>query len=124
MRIKFRAWAKEHGLMYDEWDAKGVSPAMRGGGGGVELGFALLSPHAYEVMQYTGINDKNGVEIYEGDIVRFQPIAVEPQIYEVRWGHFGFTYYDPKEPEVKNRYVQQSYVEVIGNIYEDKELLV
>lgn len=111
--IKFRAWEKERGLMYQDWDDTGHSPAMRGKGGGVELGFALLSDE-YDVMQYTGLKDKNGVEIYEGDILQG---GLEQEVVEFVDGGFqpltddGFMFH------------AEHRLEVIGNIWENKDLL-
>ena len=69
----------------------------------------------YELMQYTGLHDKNGKEIYEGDIIKYcfndeskiDYIVFESGMFTVsnaiRWGF--------------------EYDEVIGNIYENPELL-
>jgi hypothetical protein len=67
------------------------------------------------LMQYTGLKDKNGVEIYEGDILKapyFQTAAVE-------YMESGFWCKQGKHNMLPNL----TDAEVIGNIYENPELL-
>jgi uncharacterized phage protein (TIGR01671 family) len=69
-----------------------------------------------EVMQYTGLKDKNGKEIYEGDVVNFEGITN----YEIKFIRGGFAV-DFKDG---HRYLGQfANPEIIGNIYENPELL-
>ena len=94
---------------------------------------ALIEQIDYEVLMYTGLKDKNGTEIYEGDIIRTH----ENRIQKVIWHNNGFKL----EYKFKRLYRGESYwetrkdielsetnnkrwgIKVIGNIYENPELL-
>ena len=79
------------------------------------------------MMQYTGLKDKNGVEIYEGDIVRYyQPYAKRTDEHIVKWDKewacFGL-FEDGNKWCKENDWYKIQELEVIGNIYQNPELL-
>lgn len=71
------------------------------------------------IGQYTGLSDKNGKEIYEGDILKGTfygfPMPEYDYVFQIYW--------DEKEKGFMANYFEPSECEVIGNIYEDSELL-
>jgi uncharacterized phage protein (TIGR01671 family) len=149
--IKFRAWnnvwkcmyyligfklaGKKHTQLY-YFDADGDSTTC-----------AVLTENIV-LLQYTGLHDKNGKEIYEGDIVQFNNNKVD--LCQVCFGEFPV--YDMETEEVtdttcgwyakviftdalsqiepfnydrviNNQWIGTLDIEVIGNIYENPELL-
>lgn len=76
------------------------------------------------LMQSTGLKDKNGVEIFEGDIVKIIGDVLDDDMSVIRFTEGGF-YLDYKnlDTEFELLYSIDLPIEIIGNIYEDKELL-
>lgn len=79
-----------------------------------------------EIMQFTGLYDKNGKEIYESDLIRLTAIELEEShIFPIVWDKYaGWTINDPHTTLGYYAYRDTDYaLEVIGNIYENPELL-
>lgn len=74
----------------------------------------------YKLMQYTGLKDKNGKDIYESDIVRFRSYAPTIVVFSER--DLGFRTNRPPETGMVIMSEGYSY-EVIGNIHQDSHLL-
>ena len=111
--IKFRAWGH-----LAEGDYRMFSPVAISHVGIPEY-IEIICDHA--LMQYTGLKDKNGVEIYEGDVVVYadisgsgRPIVFEPRI--IKWFKDSCNFNLCKGGP-------DTTLEVIGNIYENPELL-
>lgn len=87
-----------------------------------------FSDDGYVLNQYTGLKDKNGIEIYEGDVLEAFDILGEREIYPVIFidGAFMGKRLDDEEFPYfylfANRSLSETY-KVIGNIYENPELL-
>lgn len=81
--------------------------------------------YQHELMQYTGLKDKNGKEIYEGDICKYV-CGKSEWIAEVVFHYGMFTFPIKEKPLGRYVYIHnvlERELEVIGNIYENPELL-
>lgn len=72
--------------------------------------------------QYTGLTDKNGTKIFEGDVVKVSGVAKAKIIWNNEDACFAFDYGKDGRPLCLD-FVDDTSIEVIGNIYDNKELL-
>ncbi|WP_314392164.1 YopX family protein [Leptotrichia shahii] len=125
--IKFRAWLKEDKKMVNvetmDFTDKSIQYLKKS-----EIINAYIlrreSDDDVELMQYTGLKDKNGKEIYEGDILFFRD---ENMKYIVVWQDAAFII---KSIEIRKYSEKMCWLddteiccEIVGNIYENKKLL-
>ena len=85
-----------------------------------EIGEMLREPNQEEIMQFTGLLDKQGVEIYEGDVI--EDMENKEYRYVVEFIGGGFHLKDFPADEYSFEY-ETGQSEVIGNIYENPELI-
>lgn len=132
--IKFRAWDKIEKQMcpvtrvifrqptgYDF-----INVRIKWNGKIIDQGGFIGKDNTYILMQYIGAKDKNGVEIYEGDIIRHQSGKYGTD-FEIKWSPIlcGFTamQIESGHPSPHLNQGTMSYFEVVGNIYENPELV-
>ena len=76
-----------------------------------------------ELMQSTGLKDLNGVEIFEGDIVRFFD-SLYTVFYDIKEGSYRLKPHDERWViDYMSNFTSEESLEIIGNIYENPELL-
>ena len=125
--IKFRAWDKIENTMalVEEWHKTWIAIGVNDEDDG-HLEQRKLED--IKLMQYTGLQDKNGVEIYEGDILQWSYRKKDELCivsYQDQWGSFVID--SKRAGRRKITHVLSSLPEygsvVVGNIYENPELL-
>ena len=115
--ITFRAWSFERKKMYfDVQNTYDSEPKWSGGFG------ELLNDEDFVVMQSTGLKDKNGNKIYDGDIVKYIGWDKKDHIGRVEYSEKDCAFILILEKPIGHS-VANEKDEVIGNIYENSELL-
>ncbi|HDO7718921.1 TPA: hypothetical protein P4P41_002292 [Enterococcus faecium] len=115
---RFRAW-------YTPFKGKTIGQEMKYGQAGRLITHAEMAPDKYVLMQSTGMKDKNGVEIFEGDLVEhddnlngdWETFEACEVVYDKDYAQFCFKW------DAGNFLTDYRNLNVIGNIYENPELL-
>lgn len=123
--LRFRAWHSELGRMMsikNMWFQDSCLEEL-------ELNDSVMNdyitayPDEIKLMQSTGLKDKNGKEIFEGDIVKMAKDVYSDLTYYEIVRHRGGAYRLESNQHGCELWLRHTNCEVIGNVYESPELL-
>ena len=130
--IRFRAWDKEEKKMLQPFSIEKLINGFNTEGNWSEyeddelMSINYEGSNGYTLMQYTGLKDKNGEEIYEGDILKVDwgPMIHDDiikmnhfdQPFVMEWRFYAWFPFDKTLPMPKD-------IEILGNVWENPELL-
>lgn len=120
MKPKFRAWLKEENEMIIVDTMNWFDDEFESIGDGITF---LRGADKVELMQSTGLKDKNSKEIFEGDIVKMAKDVYSDLTYYEIVRHRGGAYRLESNQHGCELWLRHTNCEVIGNIYENTELL-
>lgn len=115
--IKFRVWSKHTKKMFDDGFYISQNSDLF-----QDDSLDYKSKDLYEVMQYTGLKDKNGTEIYEGDILKFSGNVVALGIVKYNENFATFQACNGNSGWLFGK-ESGTNIEILGNSYENPELL-
>lgn len=113
-RLKFRAWHHRHACMETVWGYCPTTVSLINENNGAIIGW---SSDEFILMQCTGLKDKNGKLIYEGDVIKTETgeqIVVDWDPTKAGFIPWTWAYDD---------YCDPSTIEIVKNVYENPELI-
>jgi len=116
-KIKFRAWHLGHKRMFTGDELISIDFKKKGALLYFQYGWTTLA--TLHLMQFTGLNDKNGKEIYEGDILKANYTDLLTVVFENGSFCFANNINSGSDRLHQNR---TERLEVVGNIFENPEL--
>jgi uncharacterized phage protein (TIGR01671 family) len=122
MTPKFRAWLKKEQKMDNDVDhISWLEDELYCIGDGITY---MVSAEDLELMQSTGLKDKNGKEVFVGDIIKctrgcLHEVYIEKEYGGTYFGGMPAVYLK----DLREGYAWTEHEEIIGNIYENRELL-
>lgn len=118
--IKFRGFYEQHWMVY--WDLLFINDESDSGSSSLNTTIKEVQKGC-ELMQFTGLLDKNGKEIYESDIVKFSDTWYWIVNGEIKFDRCWFCIFYKAELSDIFLSLSSYEVEVIWNLYENPELL-
>lgn len=124
-KIEYRVWDNKNKSYSDPYRYTYYALTQDG-----ELDFYLhgdhngnADPDVYLIEQYTGLRDKNGKKIYEGDIVKV--LGSYSSVYQCDSGEWVLPYFYKDDDPISSLifHCDKGQVEIVGNIHENRELL-
>ena len=122
MTPKFRAWLKKEQKMDNDVDhISWLEDELYCIGDGITY---MVSAEDLELMQSTGLKDKNGKEVFVGDIIKctrgcLHEVYIEKEYGGTYFGGMPAVYLK----DLREGYAWTEHEEIIGTIYENRELL-
>lgn len=135
--IKFRVYDQKLAMMFDvaqlDWPLGLTIRGVKGDSGGEQfvtrgyIGKNYMDKKRFALMQYTGLKDKNGKEIYEGDLIMITDPFINQEAIGVAKIVFSYDYVGGWVAEHGDEHLnigtRTHMVSVVGNIYENPELI-
>ena len=125
--IKFRIWdIKGNEWVYPDGLRKvyeSIDLTLTEEGNMYFLGGKRIREDEYDVMQFTGLYDKNHKEIYANDIIKYSNTIKIVKWYQYKAGFYLFN----KDDKLSSLHFHEEdaidFIEIVGNIYENMELI-